>query len=198
VATPQLLKASFLEQWTGGVQGIVITKPDPPEWIGLSQDRWLYFVVLACVLVLFAIAWNVLRGRMGRAMVAIRDQPIAAKAMGIDTAMVKSLTFGISAMYTGIAGALAAVVVQFVAPDSFSISIFLVVGVVIGGLASISGALYGALFLQFIPNIADQISKAAPGAIYGVFAILFMYVMPTGVAGFIRIVAGRLKRRRMR
>jgi branched-chain amino acid transport system permease protein len=198
VAMPQILKYKGFEHWTGGVQGIVITKPDPPEWIGLSQDRWLYFVVLACVLVLFWMAWNLLRGRMGRAMVAIRDQPIAAKAMGIDTAMVKSLTFGISAMYTGIAGALAAVVVQFVAPDSFSISIFLVVGVVIGGLASISGAIYGALFLQFVPNIADQISKAAPGAIYGVVAILFMYVMPTGVAGFIRIVAGRLRRRRLR
>ena len=198
VAMPQILKHKGFEDWTGGVQGIVITKPDPPEWIGLSQDRWLYFVVLACLLVLFAIAWNLLRGRMGRAMVAIRDQPIAAQAMGVDTAMVKSLTFGISAMYTGIAGALAAVVIQFVAPDSFNVSIFLVVGVVIGGLASISGAIYGALFIQFVPNIADQISKAAPGAIYGVFAILFMYVMPTGVAGFIRIVAGRLRRRRLR
>ncbi len=72
------------------------------------------------------------------------------------------------------------------------------VGVVIGGLASISGAIYGALFIQFIPNVADQISKAAPWAIYGVFLIVFMYVMPTGVAGFIRIVLGRLRARRSR
>jgi branched-chain amino acid transport system permease protein len=69
----------------------------------------------------------------------------------------------------------------------------LVVGVVVGGLASISGALYGALFIQFIPNIADQISKAAPWAIYGVFLIAFMYVMPSGVAGFIRIARKRLQ-----
>src|SRR5262249_12804168 len=140
------------------------------------------------------------RGRIGRAMVAVRDHPIAAQAMGVNTAMVKSLTFGVSAMYTGIAGALGAIVIQFVAPDSFSIflSISLVVGVAIGGLASIQGAIYGALFIQFIPNVADQLSKAAPWAIYGIFLIAFMYVMPTGVAGMVRAAMGRLRRRRKR
>ncbi len=62
----------------------------------------------------------------------------------------------------------------------------------VGGLASISGAIYGALFIQFIPNIADQISKAAPWAIYGVFLIGFMYVMPSGVAGALRLAASAL------
>ncbi len=66
------------------------------------------------------------------------------------------------------------------------------VGIVIGGLASISGAIYGALFIQFVPNIADEISKAAPWAIYGVFLIAFMYVMPDGVAGFLRRAFRRL------
>jgi branched-chain amino acid transport system permease protein len=101
-------------------------------------------------------------------------------------------------MYTGIAGALGAIAVQFVAPDSFGLflSLSLLIGIVIGGLASISGAIYGALFIQFVPNIADQISKAAPWAIFGVFLIVFMYVMPTGVAGFVRIVAGKAKSRR--
>ena len=200
VAMPQILKYKGFEHWTGGVQGIVIVKPDPPEWLKVSQDQWLYFVTLACALLLFLIAWNLLRGRIGRAMVAIRDQPIAAQAMGVNTAMIKSLTFGVSAMYTGIAGALGAIVIQFVAPDSFPLflSLALVIGVVIGGLASISGAIYGALFIQFIPNIADQISKAAPWAIFGIFLIVFMYVMPTGVAGFIRIVGARLRRWRQR
>lgn len=200
VAMPQILKYKHFEQWTGGAQGIVIVKPEAPEWTGLTQDQWLYFVVLLLLLVLFVIGWNLLRGRIGRAMVAVRDQPIAAQAMGVNTAMVKSLTFGVSAMYTGIAGALGAIVIQFVAPDSFSffLSISLVVGVVIGGLASIQGAIYGALFIQFIPNIADQISKAAPWAIYGVFLIVFMYVMPTGVAGLVRIAIGRLQRRHKR
>jgi branched-chain amino acid transport system permease protein len=200
VATPHMRNKQALEHWTGGVQGIVIIKPDPPAWLPLklSQDQWLYFFTLFWVIVLFVIGWNLLRGRVGRAMVAIRDQPVAAQAMGVNTALYKSLTFGVSAMYTGIAGALGAIAVQFVAPDSFGLflSLSLLIGIVIGGLASISGAIYGALFIQFVPNIADQISKAAPWAIFGVFLIVFMYVMPTGVAGFVRIVAGKAKSRR--
>ena len=194
VVMPQLLKYKGVEHWTGGAMGINIEKPDPPAWLldaglSLSQDQWLYFVVLAWLLLLFWLGANLLRGRIGRAMVAIRDQPIAAQAMGVNTAMVKSITFGVSAMYTGIAGALGAIVVQFVAPDSFTIflSISLLVGIVVGGLASISGAIYGALFIQFIPNLADQISKAAPWAIYGVMLILFMYLMPGGVAGLVSV-----------
>jgi branched-chain amino acid transport system permease protein len=199
VAMPQILKHKSIEAWTGGVQGIVIVKPDPPEWTGISQDQWLYFFTLAWVVLLFVLGWNLLRGRIGRAMVAIRDQPIAAQAMGVNTAMVKSLTFGVSALYTGIAGALGAIAIQFVAPDSFNIflSITLLTGVVIGGLASISGAFFGALFIQFVPNVADEISKAAPWAIYGVVLIAFMYVMPTGVAGFVRLLRHRLARRRV-
>ena len=76
--------------------------------------------------------------------------------------------------------------------------ITIVVGVVIGGLASISGAIYGALFIQFIPNVADQLSKAAPWAIYGIFLIVFMFVMPTGVAGFIRMLRARATRPRIK
>ncbi|MBI5909215.1 MAG: branched-chain amino acid ABC transporter permease [Betaproteobacteria bacterium] len=197
VAMPQLLKYKHLEHWTGGVQGIVIVKPDPPFGLPVNQDQWLYFFCLALTLVMFVLGWNLLRGRVGRALVAIRDHPIAAEAMGVNNALYKSLAFGVSAMYTGIAGALGAIVVQFVAPDSFSIflSIALLVGIVIGGLASISGAVYGAIFILFVPNIADQISKAAPWAIYGVFLIGFMYLMPVGVAGAIRVASARIMRR---
>jgi branched-chain amino acid transport system permease protein len=146
---------------------------------------------------MFVLAWNLLRGRIGRAMVAIRDHHIAAEAMGINTAMVKSLTFGVSAMYTGVAGALGAIAIQYVAPDSFNffVSIVFLVGIVIGGLASISGAIYGALFIQFVPNIADEISKAAPWAIFGIFLIGFVYVMPMGVAGAVRMAVARLTRK---
>ena len=198
IAMPQILKHKSIEGWTGGVQGIVIVKPDAPAWTGISQDQWLYFFTLAWVVLLFVLGWNLLRGRIGRAMVAIRDQPIAAQAMGVNTAMVKSLTFGVSALYTGVAGALGAIAVQFVAPDSFGIflSITLLSGIVIGGLASISGAFFGALFIQFIPNVADEVSKAAPWAIYGIVLIAFMYGMPTGVAGFVRLMRARLARRR--
>ncbi|MEO7392104.1 MAG: branched-chain amino acid ABC transporter permease [Ramlibacter sp.] len=196
-AMPQILKHKAFEHWTGGSMGVVIVKPEAPDWSGLNQDQWLYFFTLAWALLLFWAAWNLLRGRVGRALVAIRDQPIAAQAMGVDTAMYKSLTFGVSAFYTGIAGALGAIAIQFVAPDSFSIflSLTLLIGVVVGGLASISGALYGALFIQFVPNIADDISKAAPWAIYGVFLIGFMYLMPSGVAGLIQMVRRRLGRK---
>ena len=190
VAMPQLLKYHHLEKWTGGVQGIVIAKPDAPFGLPLNSDRWLYFFTLAVALVMFVLAWNLLRGRVGRALMAIRDQHIAAEAMGVNSALYKSAAFGVSAMYTGVAGALGAIAVQFVAPDSFNIflSITLLVGIVVGGLASISGALYGALFIQFVPNIADEISKAAPWAIFGVFMIGFVYLMPTGVAGAVRLL----------
>ena len=197
VSMPQVLKEKHLEHWTGGVQGIVIIKPDPPFGLPLNQDQWLYYFTLAVMLVMFLLGWNLLRGRIGRSLVAIRDQPIAAEAMGVNTALYKSLAFGVSAMYTGVAGALGAIAVQFVAPDSFTIflSITFLVGIVIGGLASIPGAIYGAIFIQFVPNIADQISRAAPWAIYGVFLIGFMYAMPVGVAGAIRIASARLRHR---
>jgi branched-chain amino acid transport system permease protein len=200
VSMPQLLKIHQLEKWTGGVQGIVIAKPDAPAFfpamgLPLNQDQWLYFFILAVTLVMFLLAYNLLHGRVGRALIAIRDQHTAAEVMGINTALYKSLAFGVSALYTGVAGALGAIAVQFVAPDSFNVflSITFLVGVVVGGLASLPGALYGALFIQFVPNIADEISKAAPWAIFGIFLIAFVYVMPTGVAGAVRILTARRK-----
>ncbi len=197
LATPQLLKYRGMSRWTGSSQGIVLDKPEAPFGLPIDADQWLYYFVLAVTLVMFLLGWNLLRGRFGRAMIAIRDHPTAAAAMGINTAYLKSMTFGISALYTGVAGALGAIVVQFVAPDSFNLffSISLLVGVAVGGLATIAGAFYGAVFIVFVPNMADQISKAAPWAIYGVFLIGFMYAMPTGVAGLIRLAGNWLWRR---
>ena len=193
LAVPQLLKYKAIEHYTGGVQGIVLVKPEPPFTFRLfdqpfNADRWLYMFTLAVTVLMFLLAHNLLRGRIGRALIAVRDHPIAAATMGINLPMVKSITFGVSAAFTGVAGALGAVVVAFVSPDSFPVllSITILVGVVIGGLASIPGAFFGAVFIQFVPNIADQISKAAPWAIYGVFLIGFMYLLPTGVMGMLR------------
>ncbi len=121
VSMPQLLKYHHLEKWTGGVQGIVIVKPDAPFGLPLNPDRGCTSSRWRSRLLMFVLAWNLLRGRVGRALVAIRDQPIAAEAMGINSALYKSLAFGVSAMYTGVAGALGAIAVQFVAPDSFTI-----------------------------------------------------------------------------
>jgi len=196
-AVPQILKYKAIENWTGGVQGIVIAKPDPPFGLPLSTDQYVYLFTLVIACLLFLIAWNLLRGRVGRAIMAIRDQPTAAEAMGMNIAMLKTRTFAVSAMITGIAGSLSAIAVEFVSPDSFAIfvSITLFVGLVAGGVASISGAIFGGLFIVFIPNIAEQISKAAPGAIYGVILIAFMYLMPAGVAGLLRAVLARFARR---
>jgi branched-chain amino acid transport system permease protein len=198
LAVPQLLKYRLLEPWTGGVQGIVLNKPEPPFTFRLlgqpfNADRWLFFVSLAVTGLMFLLAWNLLRGRAGRALVAIRDQPIAASAMGINLALFKTTSFGISAAFTGVAGALGASVVAFVSPDSFgtALSIFLLVGMVVGGLASIGGALFGALFIQFVPNLADDLSKSAPAALYGVLLIVLMYLMPTGVMGLLRSLVSR-------
>jgi branched-chain amino acid transport system permease protein len=197
VSLPHLLKYHHLEKWTGGVQGIVIAKPDPPFGLPINADQWLYYFTLAVAVLMFLLAWNLLRGRVGRALTAIRDNHIAAEAMGVNNAIYKSLAFGVSAMYTGVAGALGAIAIQYVAPDSFNIfvSIVFLVGIVVGGLASISGAIYGALFIQFVPNIADEISKAAPWAIFGIFLIGFVYLMPMGIAGAVRMGLARLQRK---
>ena len=142
-AMPQILKFQPLEPLTGGVQGIAILKPDPPPGVPLDPDQWLYFFTLAVLLVMFAGASNLVKSRSGRAIMAIRDHPIAAATMGINTALYKTLTFGISALYTGVAGALGAIAVQFVAPDSFTflLSVSLLVGLVVGGVGSIPGSL---------------------------------------------------------
>jgi branched-chain amino acid transport system permease protein len=196
VAVPQVLKHKAVEQWTGGVQGLVIDKPDPPFGLPLSADQWLYLFTLAIGALIFLLAWNLTRGRIGRAMMAIRDHALAAEAMGINISLLKTRTFAVSAMCTGVAGSLGAIAVQFVAPDSFTVfvSITLFVGLVVGGVASIPGALFGAAFIEFIPNFAEQVSKAAPGAVYGVILIACMYVMPSGVGGALARLVRRIVR----
>jgi branched-chain amino acid transport system permease protein len=196
VATPQILKSSPLEPFTGGVQGIVIIKPDAPFGLPLSADQWLYYLTLAVLLLMFYCAHNLINSRTGRAIVAIRDNPIAARAMGVDISLYKALTFGVSAFYTGVAGALGAIVIQFVAPDSFTFTfaVALFVGLVVGGVNSIPGTLFGGLFVVFVPNIAEQVSKGLAGAVYGAILILVIYVMPSGAAGLVRLVVSKVAR----
>lgn len=197
VATPQMLKLSLFEDWTGGVQGIVIFKPDAPFGLPLSQDQWLYLFTLAVGLLLYWAACNLITSRSGRAMMAIRDNPLAAVSMGVNVALYKSLAFGVSALFTGVAGALGAIVIQFVAPDSFTfvLSVALLVGLVVGGVGWLPGALIGGAFIVFVPNIAEEISKGLSGAMYGIMLILLIYVMPTGAGGLIRTLSDRFKRR---
>jgi branched-chain amino acid transport system permease protein len=193
MAIPQLLKYDAFEHYTGGVQGLVLMKPEVPfefELFGqeLNDDRWLYYFILLVGLFIFWLCSNLMKGRIGRAIMAIREQPIAAGALGINLAAVKTMTFGLSAAITGVAGALGAVTVAYVAPDSFMafLSISILVGAVVGGLGTIWGALFGAAFIQFIPNVADQVSKSAPWAVYGAILIALIYVAPGGVMGLLR------------
>ena len=198
VSIPQILKYKAIEDWTGGVQGLVIDKPEAPFGLALSPDQWLYLFTLGVAVVLYIIAWNIVRGRVGRAMMAIRDHAMAAEAMGINQPVVKTSAFAMSSMYTGLAGSLGAIAVQFVAPDSFGVvvSIFLFVGLIVGGVSSIGGTLLGAAFIEFVPNLADKVSKAAPGAVYGVILIAVMFLMPAGAGGFLHAMWRKVSRSR--
>ena len=181
-AMPQLLKLNFLEPWTGGVQGLVVTKPDAPFGLPMSQDMWLYYFTLAITIAIYVGSVNLLRSRSGRALMAIRDNEIAASAMGINVALYKTLAFGVSAGITGIAGSLGAIVVQFVAPDSYTINLAIAIflGMVVGGVGWLPGSIVGSAFIIFVPNVAESVSKGLSGAVFGVLLFLVIFVVPHG------------------
>lgn len=181
-AMPQILKLGFFEHWTGGVQGLVVTKPDAPFGLPMSQDMWLYYFTLAVTIAIYIFSVNLLRSRSGRAFMAIRDNEIAASAMGIDVATYKTLAFGVSAGITGVAGGLGAIAVQFVAPDSYTIvlAISLFLGMVVGGVGWLPGSFIGAAFIIFVPNIAEGISKGLSGAVFGILLFLIIFLVPHG------------------
>jgi branched-chain amino acid transport system permease protein len=182
IAMPQFLKLGTFEYWTGGVQGLVVTKPDAPFGLKMSQDMWLYYFTLVVVLAIYIFSVNLLRSRSGRAFMAIRDNEIAASAMGVNVALYKTLAFGVSAGITGVAGGLSAIAVQFVAPDSFTITlaIQLFLGMVVGGVGWLPGSIVGSAFIIFVPNIAEGISKGLSGAVFGVLLFLVIFLMPHG------------------
>src|SRR6202161_3873647 len=192
-AMPQLLKLNVFEPWTGGVQGLVVDKPDAPFGLPMSQDTWLYYFTLAVSVAIYGFSVNLLKSRSGRAFMAIRDNEIAASAMGIDVARYKTLAFGVSAGITGVAGGLGAIAVQFVAPDGYTITlaIALFLGMVVGGVGWLPGSLAGAVFIVFVPNIAEGISKGLSGAVFGVILIVIIFLIPHG-ARQVAVVAQQL------
>jgi len=203
VAAPQVLAFKGFDAYTGGSQGVQVPKPDALFGLHMNVDQSVYWLCLIVAALLFWLAANLVHSRIGRALIAIRDQPIAAETMGVDAALFKTITFGISALYAGIAGGLDAVAVGFVSPESFGLplSLAFLVGIVIGGLASLPGAVFGALFIEFVPNYADQLTvyfgenaKALPGAVYGVMLILAMALAPSGIAGLMRSLIRMLRR----
>ncbi|UPJ49051.1 branched-chain amino acid ABC transporter permease [Bradyrhizobium sp. 200] len=192
-AMPQLLKLGFFEHWTGGVQGLVVTKPDAPFDLPMSQDKWLYYFTLVISIGIYIASVNLLRSRSGRAFMAIRDNEIAASAMGVDVALYKTLAFGVSACITGIAGGLGAIAVQFVAPDgyTFTLAISLFLGMVVGGVGWLPGSIVGSAFIIFVPNIAESISKGLSGAVFGVLLFLVIFLVPHGARDVVKLVERR-------
>lgn len=206
LAVPQILKYRWLEGLTGGVQGIVLLKPEVPFGLPLSEDQWLYYFCLITMVILFWAAANMLNSRSGRAIMAIRDQNMAAETMGIDIALYKTVTFGISAAYTGIAGALSASAIAFVAPDSFNIflSIKFLIGLVVGGIGSLAGSVIGGIFYVLVDNSAQALSQFVKNdlglqfdlsayTVFGILLIVIIYVMPMGIAGGVYFLWHRLR-----
>ena len=235
VSLPSAVKR--FEEFTGGGSGINLF--GTPELTGsltpveifdrtLTYNDWLYYLSWSSALVAFAVAWLILRDRTGRAFRAVRDSETAAVSSGVSLARYKMLAFGISAAYAGVAGGLYAIANTFVNPDTFPIalSIFLLVGVVVGGLGGLSGLLFGAIFIYFlplwsqgqdlgsllpdsvvqgdtigIPLLGDFVFKGTsaaggPAIVYGIVLILLMFLIPNGVSGIFRRVGQLVSRRR--
>lgn len=194
VAVPQLIKR--FDGLTGGTQGLSVSQPTAPGWTGLADDQWLYFVVLAIALVMFVLAARMVRGRVGRAMIAVRENETTAQATGVHSARTKTLAFATGSMYAGVGGALYVFAIGFVAPESFTlvVSFSFLAAIVVGGLATIGGAVFGALFIEFVPVYAGEVNDALAGVIYGAVLIAFMYALPGGVMGALRKGLGALRR----
>jgi branched-chain amino acid transport system permease protein len=158
------------------------------------------------MVLLYWAAANMLNSRSGRAMMAIRDYAIAADTMGIDTALYKTVTFGISAAYTGIAGALSASAIAFVAPDSFNffLSIKFLIGLVVGGIGSLIGSVVGGIFYVLVDNSAQALSTFVKNdlglqfdlsayTVFGILLIVLMYLMPMGIVGGVYYLVHNLR-----
>ena len=182
------------ESLTRGNMGLIV---DPPS-IGsyyFDTERSFYYLALAVLVLVVLAARNILRSPTGRAMIAIRDSEVAAQAMGVSLAKYKTMAFAISAFFTGVAGSLYAHKLTFINPESFTIllSIELLAMVIIGGLGSLHGAIYGAAFIIFLPQVIIMTKDYMPKyladqtglepALYGLMIILFILFEPMGIYG---------------
>jgi branched-chain amino acid transport system permease protein len=193
-------------KYVEGAGGVALLRPPRSDFAslidGLDDDQWAYFVCLIIAVVLFVLAWNLVRGRMGRAMVAVRDQEIAATTVGVNLAGTKVGTFALSAAYAGVAGSLS-VMIDRIADATNPIlylqrSIEFLVAMVIGGAATILGPAVGAFLLVWLRRNTEDLIEGkeilAP-AIFGAALIAIVYVLPEGVVGGVRRLLARLGRR---
>jgi branched-chain amino acid transport system permease protein len=187
----------ILVRWESLTRGNMGFYVDPPS-IGLlifdTEIRFYYLSLVILILTLFA-ARNILRSPTGKAMIAIRDSEVAAQAMGINLAKFKTIAFALSAFFTGIAGSLYAHKLFFINPESYTIilSIELLAMVIIGGLGSLHGAVFGAAFFIFLPQVIIMTKDYMPvylqnqtglePALFGLLIILVMLFEPMGIYG---------------
>ncbi|HEV2593122.1 MAG TPA: branched-chain amino acid ABC transporter permease [Gaiellaceae bacterium] len=186
VVLPTLLKR--FDHFTGGSSGVALfglpqQSGQGAGYLGMTNDTWLYALTWTIGIALFALAWWLLSSRFGRALRAARDSEPAAAAVGINRSAYRVAAFGISAAYAGVAGALYAINVAYVSPDTYSVqlSLFLLVGAVVGAYGSIWGALGGALLIEFLPDLAGTLphvsSKEAGPATFFFGAVLIVIVL---------------------
>jgi branched-chain amino acid transport system permease protein len=197
VAAPPLIKR--FDSLTEGSQGINVLQPEPPAFLDwLEPDQFSYYLALVLALPLFLLVANLLRGRVGRALTAIRDREIVAKALGVNLALFKTGAFAVSAAYAAIGGVLYVFAIGYVSPESFTLvlSISFLAAVVVGGLATVTGAVLGAAFIVLVPEYAGKVDDALAGVIYGAVIIAVMFLEPGGAMGFGRRVRGWIERGR--
>ena len=172
---------------TGGVQGLLLPTPHAPGPLhdALRGEVWYYYVSWTIAAVLFAIAYAGLHGPVGRCLRAIRDSEVAAISFGVNPVLYKTLAFGWSAAYAGVAGSLIAMNTAFVSPDSYaiSLSLTLLVGAVIGGLDLMWGAIFGGVVVQFLPLWVQKVNPAMSSIVYGLALVAIMMFSPGGIAG---------------
>jgi branched-chain amino acid transport system permease protein len=185
---------------TGGTQGLRVPDFEPPDWADLTEDQWAYYVILVFAVLAFLLVRNLIRSRVGRAIIAIRDGEIAAEVLGVNLALYKVLTFGISAMLAGLGGSLFVMntaVLSRVDPAQYTItrSIEFLAALVIGGAASIFGPVLGALFIVFVPEWSSDVNAELSRVIFGGLLIGLMLVLPSGFVGGLRRLEGALLRR---
>jgi branched-chain amino acid transport system permease protein len=175
---------------TGGGGGLALP---PPSIAGYELGAvGLYYLTLILVTVGLFGAWNVSRGRTGRALLVIKDSEIAAGSLGIHASRYKVTAFAISAFYAAIAGGLFAYLVRYINPESFNVglSISFLSMVVIGGLGTIGGSILGAIFYVIVPELLRGI-KDAPGLVFGLLLVIVMVFMPQGLWGMLRRLGRR-------
>lgn len=181
--------AEALPRWaavTGGYQGMRVPRASF-FGINVQNDVAMYYLALAMTVLLLLVARNIVRSRVGRAFVAIRDKSMAAQACGVSLAKYKALAFFVSALYAGLAGGLYAHVVGYISPAEFGLakSIDLFIMIALGGMASLPGPVLGALFLTYLPHWLSGF-RGLQSIIYGASLIGVVVFMPFGIWGFVR------------